>query len=125
MKNFIISMVLVLNASSLYAANAIQPYESAVGAEVIARQVLSKKILGKNHPMAQYLRYALEGSGLASEHVVMSQMKCDRAAGVDTCSVMFVIENTKDKDDEGFSFELEVRQREGNISFAEIINFIG
>lgn len=113
-------------SSLSFAANLIEPYELAVGAESIVRQVVTKKLLSKaDSDFNANLLGALEGSGDSHVRSTLTSFVCERTLGIDDCQISIVIEDQLDSGNEGSSFDLHTRIFQGEVISATIEGFIG
>lgn len=124
----LILISLGLFASSLtFAGNTIRNYDSAIGAEVIVRQVLDRKLLPEqNSNFYEDIQFALEGSGEAKVHVDMTAIYCERSLGVDDCDISFYgIFTEGEQNEPEFSFKVRARVYHGTVMSATIEDFAG
>jgi len=114
MKNLILSFFIIAGATSAFAGNKISNPETAVGAEVILRQIATSKYFGKDGLRA--VKAALEGSYGSTLSADITSMDCEPALGVNECLIkLSVIESSRPPGFEDISFDVQVRIYQGKI----------
>ena len=131
MKFVLIVLATLLAGQAANAASSIENFESAVGAEIMVRQVLDQKLLkGENKIYRENLKFALEGAGDRNISSNMTKVECDAGLGSSYCTIHFYVEaadKSKTTDPEGgeFAFDLVVRIYQGKVISAHVANQAG
>lgn len=105
MKHFAI-LLAMLSSSSAFAGNLIQNEESAVGAEVILRQIADAKHFGKDG--LKVVKSALQGPGSSQVNADIVSMNCEPALGSKSCLISLKATN-------GNSFDVQVKIYQGKV----------
>lgn len=114
MKRLLILIATVISTQAL-AGNVIPNLETAVGAESIARQVLNKKILGKDG--MKTLKFALEGSGQSPIRSDIASISCDTALGSQDCVIhLNVWDYSRPKGFQDISWEFTAKVYQGTVT---------
>ena len=122
-KTLMAAVIGTLLAPTLSSARSSEvPYEASVGAEVMIRQVLMKKLLKGPHAASQtrVLKSALTGAVVLGIKARLSGMSCDRALGSDFCDLtIYSVIKTGGEVSESAEV-LRVRVHLGEVNFAEM-----
>ncbi len=119
----------VFGAMSLPASagNTIADSGAAAGAEVMIRQVLTKKLLAKSFStFNRDLKIAIEGSKDGRTSVNIQSIICEPAVGSLDCSLHFLSmesDGTADKLESNFDLVLKIQQ--GQVISAKVSNIAG
>ena len=120
MKSLILAS-LVLMSTSAFAGNLIADPQGSIAAEVIGRQIVSKKLLGKDG--LTWMKYALEGSSGAPVDADFASIACEPSLGSVDCQMYLkVIDDSRPNGFKDISLDLMVHIYQGEVKSVDVLN---